>query len=506
MRVTLSLLRLKRAYPERVSLLLGNRDINKMRLTSELAPSELSFDALPRIPPPAWLPPSKRVTPLAELTSLAAQRLGVREEEVPSSEIAASNTLAARLRWILKHTMGADGELERRAAELSLIEQREVSEEEAAASFVASVGPGGWTRELLRVGELVVVVNSNLFLHGGLVGTYAGGASHCLGVVPGGREVGGVHSWASELNCWLRRQLTEWEQRPRWDHSSAGAYAAGRRGGNAAMEYVLPTSPPSVVMGRHLTPSGMPAPLPADLVRRLNAGGITRLVVGHTPHGNCPTVMKSFPEGGGAVEVVMADTSYSDMSAEDNRGEAVSELVLLPDGSARVHGVLHDGTRIDFCLSKNVADPSEYVGRYEPDGRAGGGGETRFAKAVLCDGRILMCRVRGFETTYETISKQRAKQLFEGGEESLSPMIGRRRITRQFTTFGDEECIGLSPFFDKHRAQVIRHFFERTDLDGSLTITREELRKVCSCNVWICPPLPAWDLLIPSLGLRMCRR
>ena len=33
-----SLLRLKERHPERVHLLLGNRDINKMRLTAELAP------------------------------------------------------------------------------------------------------------------------------------------------------------------------------------------------------------------------------------------------------------------------------------------------------------------------------------------------------------------------------------------------------------------------------------------------------------------------------------
>ena len=41
-RVVATLLRLKARYPERVTLLLGNRDLNKLRLTSELHPSQLA--------------------------------------------------------------------------------------------------------------------------------------------------------------------------------------------------------------------------------------------------------------------------------------------------------------------------------------------------------------------------------------------------------------------------------------------------------------------------------
>ena len=60
-RVTRSLVRLKRRYPDRVVLLLGNRDLNKMRLTSELHPSQMS--RLGQIPGPYWVPVAKQVTP-----------------------------------------------------------------------------------------------------------------------------------------------------------------------------------------------------------------------------------------------------------------------------------------------------------------------------------------------------------------------------------------------------------------------------------------------------------
>lgn len=41
-------MRLKKKYPDRVVLLVGNRDVNKMRFTSELDDSELDFDTMAR--------------------------------------------------------------------------------------------------------------------------------------------------------------------------------------------------------------------------------------------------------------------------------------------------------------------------------------------------------------------------------------------------------------------------------------------------------------------------
>lgn len=88
------------------------------------------------------------------------------------------------------------------------------------------------------------------------------------------------------------------------------------RGGEGLQRYAAPGGDhPSVVMSRHLNHEGMPLDTPERLMASLNSGGVTRLVLGHTPHGNCPTVVKS---GGVAVnapqlEVIMADTSYSDV-------------------------------------------------------------------------------------------------------------------------------------------------------------------------------------------------
>ena len=60
----------------------------------------------------------------------------------------------------------------------------------------------------------------------------------------------------------------------------------------------------------------------------------------------------------------MADTSYSDMKAVDNRGQAVSEVQLLADGSIRVHGMLPEGRELGYTLPEGVGgdEPPELVG------------------------------------------------------------------------------------------------------------------------------------------------
>ena len=150
----------------------------------------------------------------------------------------------------------------------------------------------------------------------------------------------------------------------------------------------------------------MPLHMPSDVMLKLNRGGVHRLIVGHTPHGTCPTVIRSGGPGMHApgITVVMADTSFSDMAAADNRGGAVAEVQVRSGDVVRVHGVLQDGTtHYDYIVQDDLL-----VGMQEPTGRMELSGsevkmtETagrRFVKAPLKHGEeYLMCHVSGFVT------------------------------------------------------------------------------------------------------------
>lgn len=343
-RVVRTLLRLKRAYPERVSLILGNRDLNKMRFTSELADAEMANWAT--VPGAPWVTESKRVSPRLHLARLVAKERAIDEAAVDEAMLAEANTLSERIRWMLKETMGSDGEYERRRAELSLLAGGAgVPDDAVAASFLDSARPGGFMHELIREGQLAEFVSGTLYVHGGLLGRFGEGTTDCFGDVPGRSEriVSDARAWVDELNAWKDRMVDEWRERPEWQQPSpttVAEYDTNERGGAALMRYGTVGQEPSVVLGRHLLPDSMPAPLPDALVATLNAAGVRRLVLGHTPHGDCPTIIRNRGKPVGAaegeapyVEVIMADTSYSDMCESPPRCRASSSSFLSPSAT-----------------------------------------------------------------------------------------------------------------------------------------------------------------------------
>jgi hypothetical protein len=81
----------------------------------------------------------------------------------------------------------------------------------------------------------------------------------------------------------------------------------------------------------------------------LQASGIKRVLCGHKPFGDSPGVIRATL----GFELVCADTSFSDSSATDNRGVAVSEVLIRGGPSTnqvQVHGTLADGMQIHYTL------------------------------------------------------------------------------------------------------------------------------------------------------------
>ena len=72
-------------------------------------------------------------------------------------------------------------------------------------------------------------------------------------------------------------------------------YSANRStcAGQALFLYGTYTPHPSVIMARMLNDSSMPLPVPEDTAAQLKQRGLFRVVCGHTPHGNAPTVFTS---------------------------------------------------------------------------------------------------------------------------------------------------------------------------------------------------------------------
>ena len=166
--VTRQLLDLKRRYPDRVVWVLGNRDINKLRMTQELGlpakSTPSSKVSVPYHPGLTWFRGSGRV--------------GDPEGPLPSMDP------GNRLKWILGNTMGSPDAMEHRRQEL-LWERRgchedssksingneaknSISDMDVVRSYQESCHPFGEMGQFLSEGLLAARVGPILLVHGSL--------------------------------------------------------------------------------------------------------------------------------------------------------------------------------------------------------------------------------------------------------------------------------------------------------------------------------------------------
>jgi len=337
LRVVSTLLECKRAQPSRVILLAGNRDINKLRLARELAGRPLA--------------------------------------RTPEPERSAGGP--ALLRWILANTMGAKDAFEHRREELSRSSGERATDEAVYESFRAEVGPSGALRALLRESALAFRAGDALFVHGGV-------CEQSFGVVPTGvisederhpeyrRITDDLNTWVDAINAFYRGQIESYDalaesaplDRPApW--AALVAYQAPHPGTKANQQ--------SVVYGRTTDSCGNPLLPERSVIDRLRRDGVHRVFVGHSPAGDCPSVLRYED-----FSMVFADNSYG-------RVERGSQVLLMgPRTIARGACVLDDGATINTVADWTRDTPGPLGARTRA--------ERALVKAQSEDGRWVLFR------------------------------------------------------------------------------------------------------------------
>jgi hypothetical protein len=329
-RFTQLLLGLKEKYPDRVEMIIGNRDANKIRLCSELHKDTLDDPkVLTDASFPYWVEEGKRVTPKMFLDKNDAKNGG------------SANTAANRLRWLLKDTMGADGAFERRREELSIIRNCKlaaINDDAVVESYRNEADPqskdDNFMLKYLQNGKLAYVFGSTIFVHGGL-------SPKNIGTVPGKENIEpSVEGWVKELNAWAQKEVIDFTQDP-----YSGKNGRERKGAGL-MDYGVPDgNGGATVVYEHYLDKGNSKHIPKEVQKYLLESNINTVLSGHQPHGDCPNVICT-----GSVKVITADTSYSQMGSKsawgvDNRGvNCITEVLVDLDGICEVHGKLADRT------------------------------------------------------------------------------------------------------------------------------------------------------------------
>lgn len=295
-RIVACLTEARERYGERVVLLAGNRDLNKLRLRRELG----GF-------------PHRRAP-----------------DEVRGDRV-------ALLKWTLAETMGARDAFEHRRAELG-----GVSDEDVVESYLADLANDGALTRYLRLCTLAFRHGTTLFAHGGV-----GEESLCTVPSPdGSRAVHDLDAWIAELHAWYGAQLDAYaanafepDGTPAWEPIIAYQKPEpGKRGNPRSVVY-------SCLSDEDNDPF-LPAPAVVD---RMRSAGIARLVAGHTPSGDTPSVLRDPSRG---FTLIIADNSYSRVTAAPH--VAIDDDVVSISGET----VLDDDRRCGVSFSMRPDEPT----------------------------------------------------------------------------------------------------------------------------------------------------
>ena len=348
------LLKFKEDYPDRVIFIIGNRDANKLRIPSELFETYKNekiflkkYDNYPY-----WIDSDKRIT-LKKYLKENNYELNIKN----------------RLKYIIESNMGFQDGFEKRRTELSIILKKNISkitDTDVISSFVNSVMPFPENIELsndnyilkyLMKGQIAYIFGEHIFVHGAI-------NEYNIGQIPKNKnKIDDVNIWVNELNSWFHKELNEYINNP-----TVGGITKKRKAYNI-IDYVIPKEKSISVVHANNLKNGNGKHINKNVSKILNKYGIKNIITGHKPHGDCPLVIRDKN-----ITAISADTSYSNVNylreknkiEGDNRGNAVSEVLLYSNGYIRIHGKYANNTKYSYLLKERANEKNmelnDYIG------------------------------------------------------------------------------------------------------------------------------------------------
>ena len=402
-RLCRQLVDLKKRYPKRVFLLVGNRDLNKFRFSAELSEDDIARDVT-SIPGPHWDP---KAPTIYEYLNEMAKELNIKN-------VNELNTKVNRLKYMLKHTLGCPSTFEFRREELSIMQKQSIeniTDEDVLKSFIYEItNEEGSLFQYIRNGTVAARIGNTLFVHGTIdkinmkyVPQHIKFENAKSPQKPA-QIVEDLDEWINELNKYLQEGILDFKRRPNWDQarSTRGGESLmalqnrsaswGRSvivncygdGGNisseSALAYLNDEDRIKRSKGDPLAFEGVSSdPRDKEVSNWLLKYNIQRVLVGHKPCGDSPAVCNSSYTG---VEICCSDTSFSYFGNRESfsntadvkqgtppRGCAVSSTEVVgnskTDNRLILHGRFQDGVeyKCEFnrlydknCTDKSIGD------------------------------------------------------------------------------------------------------------------------------------------------------
>ncbi len=239
--------------------------------------------------------------------------------------------------------MGARQAFRHRAEELASAGGA-ADDEAVTTSYLEDLSPTGEHTLYLCACQLGYREGDTLFVHGGVTRESLGHVPNAAG------HFDDVDAWVAGLNQFYAEQCAAFRAREPSGYAALVAYQApvpGTRLNQASVVYGRPTDE----VGNPI----LPAP---EVIQRLRRDGVRRVVLGHTPSGDSPAVLRDRA----GFELVLADNSHG-------RVELGSQLLL--DDEPRIAGVsvLDDGEQVAVLTRLAVEGEDSPLGLRDATGR-----------------------------------------------------------------------------------------------------------------------------------------
>lgn len=335
MRILDTLNDLKKRYPDRVTLLVGNREINKLKILSYI------YNAKTKKVPSIVIPWYKKI--IKEDMGLDIDDFSDKEFQ---SFVTPVDNDVIRLKAFLSGMNAAEAFGHRRRELEELNPSKTFSDKDVYLSFLEDFGPNGRMRVFLENAQIGAIYDGNIFVHGAIT-------SENFGHIPNQelREFN-TSKWILKLNTWLNDEVNAWFE---------GDYNRDDLFDYHAPAYGKKMNPKSVIYGRFSSDSGNPKAPSNNLIKKLRQDGIHRIVVGHTPTGDYPIILRK-----NEFEVLLADSSYSTIKGAPRiiiENENILVETYMPNGKL----LKINSTPLDHSnpLGVVTADNARVIGKIE---------------------------------------------------------------------------------------------------------------------------------------------
>eukprot|EP00929_Paragymnodinium_shiwhaense_P005750 TRINITY_DN10806_c0_g3_i1.p1 TRINITY_DN10806_c0_g3~~TRINITY_DN10806_c0_g3_i1.p1 ORF type:complete len:694 (-),score=143.67 TRINITY_DN10806_c0_g3_i1:134-2215(-) len=339
---------LRERYPARVKLILGNRDINKLRLPSELRDGPYVYHTKPG--------------PISNEEDAGPRCRNCKPRDEDHEMQDHSQSLRTRwLQWMLAKNMGAHVAFKAYLQEMQTYSVGSLSADDVTDYVLHQTKTeGGLFSEYLNHGGFVAQAGSALFVHGNLGSCIKADEDHFraplveeqanlkLDLMMNGAQraanpIDDYHGRATRaadyvdmVHHWKQQRFAEWRYDPYFARKDSVCGTSKLcRAGNAMIDMALAAphkdhTPRNGGFSRcSPVSSAAVGPMDADTAGFLLKKGVSHLFTGHIPQGATPRSYLTPTPGGGTFTIVNMDVTYAHPVPRCQPGSMPSQRCIL---------------------------------------------------------------------------------------------------------------------------------------------------------------------------------